>query len=151
MLNTAGALLPFCELIINEPLFVIYGDNYISFELLDLKRFHDQKLSDFSILFSNRNKVKNSGIASLDKNNRVLQFIEKPNLSDSEYRLVNTGIYYFDTKKIFSYINKKDDFGYDVLPRLLKNGLNIFGMKTNSKLYTIDTTSMYENVKSQLV
>ena len=108
-------------------------------------------MSDFSILFSNRNKVKNSGIASLDKNNRVLQFIEKPNLSDSEYRLVNTGIYYFDTKKIFSYINKKDDFGYDVLPRLLNNGLNIFGMKTNSKLYTIDTTSMYENVKSQLV
>ena len=42
LLNTAGALLPFCELIINEPLFVIYGDNYISFELLDLKRFHDQ-------------------------------------------------------------------------------------------------------------
>ena len=54
----------------------------------------------------------------------MIQFIEKPNLSDSEYRLVNTGIYYFDTKKIFSYINKKDDFGYDVLPRLLNNGLN---------------------------
>ena len=150
LLNTAGALLPFYELIINDPLFVIYGDNYISFNLLDLKRFHDQKMSDFSILLCNRNKVKNSGIVSLDKNNRILQFIEKPNLPDSEYRLVNAGIYFFYPEKIFEYINEKDDFGYDVFPKLLKNGYKFFGLRTDSNLYTIDTPIMYKNVKSQL-
>ena len=147
LLNTAGALLPFYELILNEPLFVIYGDNYISFNLLDLKRFHDQKMSDFSILLSYRNKVKNSGIVSLDKNNRIYKFIEKPNIPDSEYKLVNAGIYYFSPENIINHIYAKDDFGYDVFPRLIKNEFKLFGMKSNSNLYTIDTPKMYENVE----
>ena len=89
-------------------------------------------------------------VLSLDKNNRILQFIEKPNLPDSEYRLVNAGIYFFYPEKIFKYINEKDDFGYDVFPKLLKNGYKFFGLRTDSNLYTIDTPIMYKNVKSQL-
>ena len=77
LLNTAGALIPFVDIIKDDPLFVIYGDNYIIFDLLKLKKFHERKKSDFSILLTRRNQVKHSGVVNLNNQQRVLRFVEK--------------------------------------------------------------------------
>jgi len=144
LLNTAGALIPFIKIIKDEPLFVIYGDNYISIDLLELKKFHDIKKSDFSVLLSRRNKVKHSGVVNLNYQQRIVKFIEKPNLPDTHYRWVNAGIYYFNPQKILDFISPNDDFGNDVFPKLIRNNVKIFGLKTSEKLVTIDTPSMFK-------
>ena len=57
LLGTAGALLPFQNNLKDNPFFVIYGDNYLDFDLMDLKLFHKKMNADISILFHWRDDV----------------------------------------------------------------------------------------------
>ena len=68
----------------NEPIFVIYGDNYISFDLLDLKLFNKKMKADISILFHWREDITNSGIAEFDSNGQINKFIEIKQMKLSE-------------------------------------------------------------------
>ena len=77
LLGTAGALLPFQNILKNGPFFVIYGDNYISFDLMDLKYFNEKINADISILFHWRNDINNSGIAEFNPDSRIIKFVEK--------------------------------------------------------------------------
>jgi NDP-sugar pyrophosphorylase family protein len=142
LLGTAGCLIPFKTKLKNTPFFVIYGDNYTDFDLLDLKIFHDKNNADISILFHWRNNVSNSGIASFKENCQIDKFIEKPVGVYKKGGWVNAGVYYIERSNIFEHINKFDDFGLNVFPRLLENDYNIFGLKSHVDLIAIDTPEL---------
>ena len=74
LLGTAGALIPLKNKLENEPLFVIYGDNYIPFDLNELIFFNEGKKADISILFHWRENVGNSGIAEFTNKDRIIKF-----------------------------------------------------------------------------
>ena len=94
LLGTAGALVPFQDILKDEPFFVIYGDNYICFDLLDLKLFNKRMKADISILFHWRRDIKNSGIAEFDSSGQIKKFIEKPISASITDGWVNAGINY---------------------------------------------------------
>jgi len=142
LLGTAGALLPFHEILNEEPFFVIYGDNYMNFDLLDVKSYNDKKKADITVLFHWQNNISSGGIASFDKQDRVNKFIEKPSSYPKKGDWVNAGIYYIEKGDIFEYINPFDDFGFNVFPRLLENNYNIYGLKSNKNLIAIDTPEL---------
>ena len=142
LLGTAGALIPFKNELKNESIFVIYGDNYISFDLLDLKLFNEKMNADISILFHWRRDIKNSGIAEFDSRGRIKKFIEKPISASIIDGWVNTGIYYIKKSNIFNIINEKDDFGYNFFPKCLSEGLKLFGLKKDIDLTSIDTPDL---------
>ena len=146
-LGTAGALIPFKEKIIPTPFFVIYGDNYINFNLLELSDFNNKFNGDISILFHWRKDVSNSGVASFDKNGKITKFIEKPVDNYKNGGWVNAGIYFIHLDSIFFRIKEKDDFGINIFPKLLKENVKLFGLKTDSKLSAFDTPELYaENI-----
>ena len=142
LLGTAGALIPFKNELKNEPIFVIYGDNYISFDLLDLKLFNEKMNADISILFHWRRDIKNSGIAEFDSSGQIKKFIEKPISASISDGWVNAGIYYIKKSNIFNIINEKDDFGYNLFPKCLSKGLKLFGLKKDIDLTSIDTLDL---------
>lgn len=147
LLGTAGALIPFKEKITPTPFFVIYGDNYINFDLLKLSNFNNKSNGDISILFHWRRDVNNSGVANFDKNGKIIKFIEKPVGKYKNGGWVNAGIYFIQFEKIFFRIKEKDDFGINIFPKLLKENVKLFGLKTNSKLSAFDTPELYaENI-----
>jgi NDP-sugar pyrophosphorylase family protein len=142
LLGTAGALLPFQSFLKGSPFFVIYGDNLVGFNLRDLKLFHTKNNADISILFHWRKDIMNSGIASFKESNVIDKFIEKPGDIDKKGDWVNAGIYYINRSDIFKYINKFDDFGINIFPRLLKKNYKIFGHKIHIDLIAIDTPEL---------
>ena len=141
----AGALLAFKKVLGKEPFFVIYGDNYTKFDLLDLKLYNQEMNADVSILYHWRSNITNSGISLFDEDSRVKKFIEKPKEIDNKNDWVNAGIYYFSNNHIINEIEKYDDFGKDLFPKLLGLGYNIFGLKKSVELIAVDTPELLKN------
>lgn len=148
LLGTAGALIPFRDFLKGEPFFVIYGDNYIPVNLLEIKSFNDKKKADVTILFHWRDNVSSSGIANFDKNDQINRFIEKPIGTHKNGNWVNAGIYYFQRSDVLEQINLLDDFGFNVFPRLLKQDYNVFGLKSSKDLIAIDTPELLKKYKN---
>jgi len=142
LLGTAGAILPFKNYLKNDPFFIIYGDNYLFFDLMEIKVFHEEMNADISILFHWRNNVNNSGVAVFDKSDRIKQFIEKPLKRNYSGDWVNAGIYYIEANDIFDLIQPKDDYGFDIFPKMLNMNYSIFGYKTTADLIAIDTPEL---------
>ena len=142
LLGTAGALIPFKNELKNESIFVIYGDNYISFDLLDLKLFNEKMNADISILFHWRHDINNSGMAEFDSNGQIKKFIEKPISTSITDGWANAGVYYIERINILSIVNEKDDFGFDFFPKCLSKGLKLFGLKKDIDLTAIDTPDL---------
>lgn len=144
ILGTAGALIPFKEKLIDEPFLIIYGDNYINFDLLELKKHSEDKKSDISILFHWRKNIKNSGIALANNNNQITKFIEKPLSSKNSGDWVNAGYYFVSNKKIFNFVKYNSDFGTDLFPILIDLKFKLFMLKTKADLIAIDTPKLYK-------
>ena len=101
--------------------------------------------ADISILYHWRSNITNSGISLFDEDSRVKKFIEKPKEIDNKDDWVNAGIYYFSNNHIINEIEKYDDFGKDLFPKLLGLGYNIFGLKKSVELIAVDTPELLKN------
>ena len=75
----------------------------------------------------------------IDKNHKVIEFIERPSESDlnSKYIWVNGSFYIFEPG-IFDFIPdyENSDFGSDVFPKVLKAKKDIYAFSTDS--YFVD-------------
>ena len=147
LLGTAGALRDFKNDIGNDSFFVIYGDNYSTFNLLDLKNFNTKKNGDASILYHWRKNVASSGISEFNNDHRILKFIEKPGEKYAKEDWVNAGIYYFNNRNIFGYISKFDDFARDLFPKLIAEDYKLFGYKDKIELLAFDTPELLSRNK----
>ncbi|MFH1094210.1 MAG: nucleotidyltransferase family protein [Candidatus Omnitrophota bacterium] len=97
---------------INDDLLVIGGDNLFAFDLTGFIRNLREKKIDAAVgLYDIKDPsmVKHYGVVTLDKNNRIIDFKEKPKKSAST--LISMCIYYFskeNLKLIKKYICRKD-------------------------------------------
>ena len=148
LLGTAGALLPLKSNLKDDPFFVIYSDNYICFDLLDLKLFNEKMNADISILFHWRKDISKSGVALFNSKDRITKFEEKPLDANDDGDWVNAGVYYIEACDIIDLIETNDDFGTDVFPKLLNMDYELYGLKTPTDLIAIDTPELLlENSK----
>ena len=165
LLGTAGAVRKIVKenpSILNDGNFlVIYGDNFYPFHynLKDFIDFHYSKSSLTSIgLYQNKNEIKKSGVALLDQNHLIVDFVEKPlaprpksNLGPAtktllEKGLINTGIYLLN-KRVLEFIPEgSSDFGKDIFPQLMKKKFSLYGFLFEGKLIPIDTVELYKKV-----
>jgi NDP-sugar pyrophosphorylase family protein len=147
LLGTSGALLNFKNYLSQEPFFVLYGDNVSQFNLQSLKEKGEKENTIATIGFHHREDIENCGVAEFNKNNKITKFIEKPNRSDTESRLVNSGAYFLKPE-IFKYITYGfSDFGKDIFPLLLKKNIPMYGVCSNKKVLAFDTEELLQ--KSQ--
>ena len=145
ILGTAGALEPFLSKLNDEPLFIIYGDNFTKIDLKSLYQYHLDKKSDFTIAMHFREDVIHSGVLECTQYGRVERFIEKPKSNETSSNWVNAGIYLVNPKTIFHMIEKSLDFGTDIIPKLVSRKLNVFGFRLDDKVIAIDTPQMLED------
>lgn len=146
--GTAGAV-KFAEPFIKDDFIVISGDVLTDFNLGEIYNFHKSKdtLATLS-LYSAENPLQ-YGIVLTDENQRIVRFLEKPSSSEVFSDTINTGIYCFK-KEIFDHIPEGEnyDFSKDLYPKLLDNGLPIFGYKTLG--YWRDVGNLEEYITSNL-
>lgn len=84
---------------VNDDLMVIAGDNLFEFSISHLIKFFNSNGTTVAVRdIKNKEKAKRYGVVKVDKNNRIIEFTEKP--ENPKTSLVATGCYIFKDKDL---------------------------------------------------
>lgn len=138
---------------------VVYGDNFypLSYNLKKIINFHFKNEGMGTIgLYRKETEICKSGVAILNKDNLMVDFVEKPRFANRKSQnvkcksdmvrkgLINTGLYVLN-QKIIDYIPEDfSDFGRDVFPNLMKKKIPVHGYIFKKPLIAIDTIELYK-------
>ncbi|MBV6511500.1 MAG: glucose-1-phosphate adenylyltransferase [Ignavibacteriales bacterium] len=119
---------------------LLSGDHIYKMDYLKMLQNHIDRKADLSLASINVpvDEASRFGIVGIDPNNKVSEFIEKPENPPEDpnnpgQSLVNMGIYIFNTSVLRDVLNdmvskkiKNHDFGQDVIPYMIKNGMDVY-------------------------
>jgi glucose-1-phosphate adenylyltransferase len=129
--GTAGALHQNRDLIAEDGsdlLLVLSGDHVYKQDYRELLRFHREKSADLSVtvMHVRPDEVHRFGIMSVDADQRITQFAEKPKQSEST--LASMGIYVFNTAFLLRRLEEDardsttaHDFGKNIIPKMVEH------------------------------
>jgi NDP-sugar pyrophosphorylase family protein len=126
---------------------VIYSDNWSDYDLRSIHAHHKDKGSEMTIGLFHLEEVRHGGVAVLNNEDRILEFVEKPTETPPPSHWVNSGIYLVEPKLLSSIPSGPCDFGKEVIPNWLDSGVSVYGMKMEEKVIPIDTPQMLKNAK----
>jgi NDP-sugar pyrophosphorylase family protein len=96
---------------------VVYADNLSSVDLGSVLAFHRGHADPFTMVLFRCDEPRRCGIAELDKDNRIVSFVEKPESPRSD--LANAGIYVVDADLFRELADVGGfDIAFDLLPRI---------------------------------
>jgi NDP-sugar pyrophosphorylase family protein len=146
---------------IKNPAFAVQSDNIYDINVKDLIQFHREKGAVMTIVLREVQNIEGLGIADIDRNSRILRFVEKPLPKDAPSNLANTGLYVvspeitkiFKEKGIKQIIEEKHrlDFGYDFIPYVIQTGRPVYGYTLKGNWFDVGTPKSYlEAMKNML-
>ncbi len=137
---------------INEDIIVIAGDNFFTYKLKDMYNYYT-KIKDNCVCVKEINdleQLKAFAVASIDKNDKIIDLEEKPQNPKSNIAVFATYIYTNSTVPMFEqYINEKnnpDAPGYFV--EWLYKRENVYAYKFQGECYDIGTLKSYETISN---
>ncbi|MBL4701993.1 MAG: nucleotidyltransferase family protein [Phycisphaeraceae bacterium] len=102
----------------NELCVIVYADNLSDVDLAALVEFHQSHDDPFTRMLFHTPYPTKCGIATLDDEARITNFVEKPQHPTSD--LANGGIYVLDAKAYHEIADMNAfDLGFDVLPKFI--------------------------------
>jgi len=127
----------------SEYVLILSGDHIYKMDYLKMLQYHLDKKADLSIssLFVPKGLASEFGVIKIDKNYRVIDFVEKPKdppeIPDRPGEsFVNMGVYVFKVNillKIIKEMGEKKldntDFGKHVIPYMIKEGYDVFSFR----------------------
>ena len=137
---------------IREPFIVVQGDNLFKLDIKKVLEYHESKGAFMTIVLKAVDNVEEFGVAEIDKDNRILRFVEKPKKEEAPSNLANTGIYVInpEIREVFKseevkemYKMGKMDFGKDIIPYLIRKGYPVYGYITNDLWFDVGTPGRY--------
>ncbi len=154
-----------------ERVLILSGDHIYRMDYFDLIAFHMEKKADVTIACYEipREKATPFGVISVDENNRVVQFVEKPAEPYSipgkpDKSLVNMGIYVFNTVPLVKSIiedakrsSSAHDLGKNIFPLLVEQGkasvyaYSLFRQNPNSYWQDVGSLSVYYEATMDLL
>ena len=152
-LGTAGPL----NLIkdkLEENFFILYGDIYTNINLDNISKFHKQKNADVTLVIHESSHPQDSTVVTIDKNNKITNFLEKPGKDWIKYGNLTSAALYLVKKDIINFIevNKKLDFAKDIFPLMLVNNKKLYGYISNEEyIKDVGTIERYEEVKKDII
>ena len=140
------------ETTINNDLIIVAGDNLFAFSLLDFIAFSKKYAPSCSVALHDINSLdeaKRFGIVTVDKVNKILQFVEKPVKPAST--LVAICVYYFPKEKlsmVSEYLkqSKHSDAPGNYISWLVGKE-DVYGFTFNEEWYDIGDKYTYESIK----
>lgn len=123
-LGDAGPLKLIDELYGLESTFaVIYGDVFSNINLSDVINFHKKNGGIATIVVTEVEDPSKYGVAVVDDDGKVLEFVEKPPRELAPSNLVNAGVYVFEPEVLKYVPNTPSKLAKEVLPKLVKEGV----------------------------
>ncbi len=129
-----------------EDFLICYADNLTDTDLSEFYKFHKKSGGALTMALFHTNLPKQCGIAAVDKNGLITEFVEKP--EEPKSNLANAGMY-IATNEIFEYLKGSTspiDFGKDVLPNLIGK---MYGWYTDGYIRDIGTMENYEKANKE--
>ena len=147
LLGSAGAAKRL-QSYLNETFVVFYGDLYTKMDLTPLVQFHYDHGSQITVALYEVDNPCDCGIVDLSPDGRIRRFVEKPSPDEVFSNLANAGIYIVEPG-ILDYVppGQPYDFGRDLFPRLLDEGIEVWGYPIHDLLIDIGTPAKYEEVQ----
>ena len=130
---------------------VYYGDVITNMNLTDLLQYHKDKQAWGTVALSSGFKVR-VGLANLDKDGKILGFVEKPTLE----KPVSIGISVLkgevlEDMKVLKGEKEELDLMAEVFPYLLKVGKTVYGYVSKAFWYDVLSTEAYEKLDPELI
>ncbi|KEK26199.1 sugar phosphate nucleotidyltransferase [Bacillus gaemokensis] len=149
-LGTAGSIKQ-AETFLDEPFVVISGDALTDFQLSEGIEFHQCKKRLVTMFVKEVENPLSFGLVTMNKEQEIVRYMEKPSWNEVISNIVNTGIYIMDPE-IFSYIPSGQfvDFSHHVFP-LLENKNMLFGYKEEGYWLDIGTFDQYRQAQFDLL
>ncbi len=123
-LGDAGPLRLVDEVVgLNETFLVVYGDVFSDVDYSKLLSFHKRKGGIATIMLTRVDDPSRYGVAILNDDHLIKDFVEKPPREKAPSNIVNAGIYVFEPE-VIKYIpsRKPSKLARDVIPRLVEEG-----------------------------
>ena len=147
-LGTAGPLLPIKEELEDE-FFVLYGDVYTTVDLRRMLDFHRQKGADATLLLHTSDHPQDSTVVTVDNKSRITNFTEKPGSEWKKHGSLTSAALYVMSKDALKFIDagKAVDFAKDVFPRMLREGVKLYGYVSDEYTRDMGTAERYREVE----
>ena len=147
-LGTAGCL-KLIENQLKDRFMVFYGDVVMDFDIASFIEFDSQYKSIGTAIVHPNDHPYDSDLLEINGDNRVVNVFPKPHKSGEYFQnLVNAAVYIF-SPEIFKYIepDKAQDFGRDIIKRVINNGEILSGYRTAEYIKDMGTAERFEAVK----
>ncbi|MDI3542416.1 MAG: glucose-phosphate adenylyltransferase [Candidatus Atribacteria bacterium] len=136
---------------------VLSGDHVYKMDYRSLIRFHQEKRADLTVAVIEVpwEEAHRFGVLSLDEQERVTDFEEKPLHPRSN--LINMGIYVFDRHILEEEVEEEAlredtsfDFGKDIIPRMIR-GRRVYGFRFSGYWKDVGTIDAYWEANMELL
>lgn len=149
LLGTGGAVIKALPLVKSNPFFVMNGDSFCKVEFEEFYRFHQSKKGEVSFVLAKIDKRKDVGVVNLDKEQRILSFIEKRGLVRQQGIYINAGIYLLEQRCFRNKINESPfSLENDLFPIIIDRSQS-FGFVVDSEIIDIGTPERYKETNKK--
>lgn len=133
-----------------EHVLILSGDHIYEMDYSKMVEFHEKNNADLTMatITVPAEEAPRFGIVGHDAEMRVNSFVEKPDKPPS--LLANMGVYLFNTSVLDKTLwedrqtkNSSHDFGKDILPRLIADGMRVFAYSYSDYWVDVGTVLSY--------
>ncbi len=127
-LGTGGSVKK-TEKYIDDTFMVVSGDVLTDVNFNDVVKYHKEKGAIATMVLTEVEDPTHFGIAVMDKDHKITEYLEKPSPEEAFSKVANTGIYIFEPE-IFDFFDDKEkevDFSKDIFPEVIKQDAGIYG------------------------
>lgn len=131
-LGTAGSVKK-AERYIDDTFMVVSGDVLTDVNFKDVIRVHKEKGAMATMVVKEVKDPTHFGIAVMDQNNKITEYLEKPSPGEAFSNVANTGIYILEPEifEFFEGMEGEVDFSNHIFPEVIKNDGGIYGYVFN--------------------
>ena len=146
-LGTAGSVKNTGDFL-DETFVVISGDALTDLDLQTAIKFHQEKKSKATLVLRKEKVPLEYGVVITDDEGKVIRFLEKPSWGEVFSNTINTGIYILEPEVMEDY-KKGDnfDFSKDLFPKLLQDGIPMYGYITEDYWCDIGALDSYKQTQ----
>jgi mannose-1-phosphate guanylyltransferase/phosphomannomutase len=150
--GTCGAVGQAREYLKDEPFIIVSGDLVTDFDLSKIIEFHNNKNSLLTIGLTPVDNPLQFGVVITDKDSKIIKFLEKPSWGEVFSDTINTGIYIIEPQ-ILKYIpeNKEFDFSKDLFPKLMREGVDLWGCHIEGYWRDVGNPQSYREVHQDIL
>lgn len=131
---------------------VISGDAFTDIDLKKAYDFHVEKGSKATLVLKKEPIPLEYGLVVTNEDGKIIRFLEKPSWGEVFSDTINTGIYILEPE-VFQYYKKGEnfDFSKDLFPKLLEDGVPIYGYITEEYWCDVGDLSTYINTHKDIL